>query len=321
MNCPACSEALTRGQDRCPRCGTVVYLPVEGALAPNPQLTPPARAKGEALREIPGMKKKERTWKDEVRDRVRDRRQRRSGSADLPLFREEDGPEAALVDEAEPADASEPALEVEGPDLAVDDLPLRPVEAPVAPPRPQPPPVITSSAPRRPQPPPVMVSASPDVDEEAEEEWPLEPAAPVEAPRPVERPATVAERLGAGALDVTLLALLFGAVVYFASRAAQVAVPRLLPSWPFLAGYLAFLGLIYAAYFTGTTGQTLGKILSGLRVVDGGGHPPGFLKALVRAALGTLGVALAGLGAVPMFLDPARRGLHDRILKTRVVKF
>jgi len=28
-----------------------------------------------------------------------------------------------------------------------------------------------------------------------------------------------------------------------------------------------------------------------------------------------------GLGAVPMLLDPARRGLHDRLLKTRVVKF
>ena len=78
MNCPACSEALLKGQDRCPRCGTVVYLPVEGALAPDPRLTPPARHdgnKGEPMREIPGLKKRERTWKDEVRDRVRDRRQ------------------------------------------------------------------------------------------------------------------------------------------------------------------------------------------------------------------------------------------------------
>ena len=307
MNCPACSEALTRGQDRCPRCGTVVYLPVEGALAPNPQPTPQARGKGEALREIPGMKKKERTWKDEVRDRVRDRRQRRSGSADLPLFRDEEEPEAAAAAEPEGTDPQAGLVELGGPDPAADDLPLRPVEAPIAP------------SPRRHAPTAPVAETAPD--EDAEEEWPLEPAPRAETLRPLERPALVTERLAAGAVDAALLTALFGVVVYFASRAAQVAVPRLLPSWPFLAGYLAFLGLAYAGYFTGTTGQTLGKILGGLRVVDGAGQPPGFLKAFVRAALGTVGIALAGLGAVPMLLDPARRGLHDRLLKTRVVKF
>jgi uncharacterized RDD family membrane protein YckC len=285
----------------------VVYLPVEGALAPNPQLSPPVRNKGEALREIPGMKRKERTWKDEVRDRVRDRRQRRSGSADLPLFRNEDEVETALTAEPQAAEPEAGLLELGGPDAVADDLPLRPVEAPMAPPRPPPP----AAAP----------AAEAAADDEAEEEWPLEPAPRAETLRSVERPALLTERLAAGAVDAALLTALFGVVVYFASRAAQVAVPRLLPSWPFLAGYLAFLGLAYAGYFTGTTGQTLGKILGGLRVVDGAGQPPGFLKAFVRAALGTVGIALAGLGAVPMLLDPARRGLHDRLLKTRVVKF
>ena len=312
MNCPACSEALTKGQERCPRCGTVVYLPVEGALAPDPQLTPPARNKGEPLREIPGMKKRERTWKDEVRDRVRDRRQHRSGGADLPLFREEDESTPTAPEGPEPAAPQDGLTELgRDADLPVDDLPLRPVESEVPSPRlPSPPPVV---APR--------VSETSLDEDEAEEEWPLEPAPRPEALRPVERPARIAERLVAAAVDAALLSGLFGVVVYFASRAAQVTVPRLLPSWPFLAGYLAFLGLAYAGYFTGTTGQTLGKSLTGLRVVDAAGHPPGFLKAFVRAAVGAVGIALAGLGAVPMFLDPAGRGLHDRMLKTRVVKF
>ena len=133
MNCPACSEALTRGQDRCPRCGTVVYLPVEGALAPDPQLTPPARGKGEPLREIPGMKKKERTWKDEVRDRVRDRRQRRSGSAELPLFRDQEEAEAEAPAEPEAAGPHAGLVDLRGPDGVADDLPLRPIEIPAAP--------------------------------------------------------------------------------------------------------------------------------------------------------------------------------------------
>lgn len=320
MTCPACSEALKKGQERCPRCGTVVYLPVEGALAPDPQLTPPARSKGEPLREIPGLKKRERTWRDEVRERVRDRRQRRSGSSDLPLFREEEEELASTAAPPEP-EAAGPRSGISelggAPDLAADDLPLRPIEAPIAPPRPQAP-ILPSRIP----PPLAQRAPEPALDDDgAEEEWPLEPAPRPDALRPVERPARIVERVGAAAVDAALLAVLFGVVVYFASRAAQVAVPRLLPSWPFLAGYLVFLGLAYAAYFTGTTGQTLGKIVSGLRVVDAAGHPPGFLRALVRAAMGTVGIAAAGLGAAPMFLDPAGRALHDRLLKTRVVKF
>jgi uncharacterized RDD family membrane protein YckC len=293
----------------------VVYLPVEGALAPEPQLTPPVRGKGEPLREIPGLKKRDRTWKDEVRDRVRDRRQRRSGSGDLPLFREEEEPAEGEREEAEPAPPHAGLTELGGSaDLSADDLPLRPVEVPVAPRRPAAPVVAAPVVAARP------VETSLD-DEGAEEEWPLEPTPSPEALRPVERPARFVERLSAAAVDAALLASLFGIVVYFASRAAQVTVPRLIPSWPFLAGYLAFLGLAYAGYFTGTTGQTLGKIVAGLRVVDAAGHPPGFLKAFVRAAMGTVGIGLAGLGAVPMLLDPAGRGLHDRLLKTRVVKF
>jgi uncharacterized RDD family membrane protein YckC len=314
VNCPACSEALTKGQERCPRCGTVVYLPVEGALAPDPQLTPPARTKGEPLREIPGLKKRERTWKDEVRDRVRDRRRRRSGSEELPLFREDEEP----TPEAQPPEAAAaaplPGIKELGapPDLAPDDLPLRPFEPPTAPSRPAPP---------RHTPMPARAVETTLDDEAAEEEWPLEPAPRPEALRPVERPARFAERLTAAAVDGALLAGLFAVVVYFASRAAHVTVSALLPAWPFLAGYLAFLGLAYAGYFTGTTGQTLGKIVAGLRVVDAAGHPPGFLKAFLRAAMGTAGIAMAGLGAVPMLLDPAGRGFHDRLLKTRVVKF
>jgi uncharacterized RDD family membrane protein YckC len=307
VTCPACSEALTKGQERCPRCGTVVYLPVEGALAPDPQLTPPARNKGEPLREIPGLKKRERTWKDEVRDRVRDRRQRRSGSADLPLFRDQEPEPEASPPEPSAAEAPAGIRELGGgPDLAVDDLPLRPFEPLIAPARPAPPPAR-----------PVKTA----LDDEPEEEWPVEPPPRPDALRPVERPARFAERVGAAAVDAALLLGLSAVVIYFASRAAHVTVPALLPAWPFLAGYLAFLGLVYAGYFTGTTGQTVGKIVAGLRVVDAAGHPPGFLKALLRAGIGTVSVAVAGLGAAPMLLDPAGRGLHDRLLKTRVVKF
>ena len=59
---------------------------------------------------------------------------------------------------------------------------------------------------------------------------------------------------------------------------------------------------------------------SGLRVVDAAGHPPGYLRAFVRALLGACGVLAAGLGLLPMMFDPARRAFHDRLFRTRVIK-
>ena len=77
------------------------------------------------------------------------------------------------------------------------------------------------------------------------DEWSLG-AEPSDAARPVERPAYSGERARAAALDLALLTVLWAVVVYFASRAAHVELTGLRPAWPYLAGYLAFLGLIYA---------------------------------------------------------------------------
>jgi uncharacterized RDD family membrane protein YckC len=148
----------------------------------------------------------------------------------------------------------------------------------------------------------------------------LEPPPRLIDGKPVERPAQALERAQAAALDVVLLAGLSFVVAYFASRLAHVSMDGLRPSWPYLGSYLAFLALVYAVYFTGTTGQTLGKIVFGLRVVDTAGRPPGYLCAAGRAALGSAGVVLAGLGLVPVLFDPARRAFHDRVLHTRVIR-
>jgi uncharacterized RDD family membrane protein YckC len=323
MSCPACGSNLPGGQARCPACGANVAPMTEGALAPDP-----SRARPEPLRELPGFKKREKTWKDEVRERVRDRKRRR-GDGDLPLFDGPDGDTAldggdVAIDEIAPepppppparpkvviperperhrlsgktADSGLGSVAIE---VGVDesDLPLRPAELPLRTAVTMPPPVVESPV---------------------DEAWSLgaEPSSPA---RPVERPAYSGERARAAAVDLALLTVLWAIVVYFASRAAHVGLSGLWPAWPYLGGYLAFLGLTYAGYFTGTTGQTLGKIATGLRVVDAGGRPPGYLRAFGRAALGSLGVLAAGAGLIPMLLDPARRALHDRVSRTRVVK-
>jgi len=323
VSCPACGESFSAGQERCPSCGALLGGPSEGSLAPLPSsLTPPARAKEPPGRELPGARKRERTWKDEVKDRIRHRRQRREGTA-LPLFGDED---------ATAAEAEEPAADAESPTAApmeeramdqgvasrfeseLQDLPLRAPEPSV------PEPSIARSRrtvferePASPE------EALPARDEERVEEWLELPARTPEA-RPLERPALPQERLQAAAVDLGLLVSLWVVVVYFASRAAHVPLGALRPAWPWLLGYLAFLGLVYSSYFTGTTGQTLGKMVTGLRVLDPSSRPPGYLRSFLRAALGALGILVVGLGQLPMLFDPARRGLHDRLFRTRVVR-
>jgi uncharacterized RDD family membrane protein YckC len=99
-----------------------------------------------------------------------------------------------------------------------------------------------------------------------------------------------------------------------------VELEALASAWRWLAAYLAMLGVFYAGYFTGTTGQTPGKLITGLRVVAAGGRPPSYPRAAARAVVGWLGVVLAGGGLLSMAFDPAARTLHDRLFRTRVVR-
>jgi uncharacterized RDD family membrane protein YckC len=340
LNCPSCAAALHSFTEPCPSCGKRPPL-TEGALAPDPlaRLVP---ARLESLREIPGRKRKDAPWKDEVRQRVSRRRAQRLGM-ELPLFPEPEAEPELEVELDAPlpsAPAVTPAGEVdvleglggasavaaaEGPRL-VWSMP----EDDAAPP----PPKMLALDPS-PTPPPSPRWSLDDRDDDETEEiadvddaetsgaWALDAAAPEPAtpPAPLERPAQWTDRLQAAAFDLGLLVALWAVVVYFASRVAHVSIEGLWAAWPFLVGYLAFLGLVYAVYFTGTCGRTVGKIVCGLRVVDVYGQPPGYPKALLRALLGTAGMALGMVGMLPIFFDPARRSLHDRLVRTRVVKY
>jgi uncharacterized RDD family membrane protein YckC len=342
MTCPSCGGELVKGSERCPVCDAVVAPRVEGALAKDPRIvTPPARGRGkgevervEPLRDIPGLRKRERTWRDEVQERVRSRRQKRA-KAGLPLF---DQPEPGSTPD-EPVPAAPEAT-------ATAPVPATPEATVPAPPGPASDErAVTSS-----QEPdlrstrlteaeladlPLQTRGEAERAQEARRDAPplddaflgdgdvapeVEIAPPDVEPGPVERPARVSERLQAGAVDALIFTGLSALVVYFAGRAAHADLARLAASWPWLAAYLGLLGLFYAGYFTGTTGQTPGKLLTGLRVVGPSGRPPSYLRAMVRAAAGVVGVAAVGLGAVPMAFDPAGRALHDRLCRTRVVR-
>jgi len=93
-----------------------------------------------------------------------------------------------------------------------------------------------------------------------------------------------------------------------------------------IVAFLIFLGGVSVAYllmFTAAGGQTVGKMLMGLRVVgdtvDSIDDHLTMAQAALRAVLAPLSVLVLGLGWLPALFG---RGLalHDRLAHTRVVR-
>ena len=203
-------------------------------------------------------------------------------------------------------------------------------------------PLITGVSP--PRPPLAVRRATPDVPRVRVSHprppmldlMPLEPEAPVPAIEPARsahdvgrprtdaidaRPAGVFPRLAAVALDLTILAAIDIAVVYFTLQICGLGLRDLgmLPKGPLIAFLLVQNGGYLVAFTAG--GQTFGKMAAGIRVVTM--HPDApldlgrsLLRTLVWAAL----AVPAGLGFVTAPFSRDHRGLHDRCAGTKVVR-
>jgi len=92
----------------------------------------------------------------------------------------------------------------------------------------------------------------------------------------------------------------------------------------FIAGYLTVLALIWAVYFVsflGNNGQTPGKKIAGIQVVQEGGEPVNYSTAFVRSILGyPLSIAFLGLGFFWMLFDRNNQAWHDKLAQTLVIR-
>lgn len=92
-----------------------------------------------------------------------------------------------------------------------------------------------------------------------------------------------------------------------------------------IGGVLAAAGMIvayilYVILPTGKTGQTLGKRIMGIKVVEKEGNPPGIGKAFLREIVGkAVSCAIFDLGFILAAFDNQRRAWHDRIAGTYVI--
>jgi len=134
---------------------------------------------------------------------------------------------------------------------------------------------------------------------------------------------TVSHRLGAAAFDGLLLGGI-GAFVLWATLKVADASPSslgiaaLVPMGVFVAA----VGVAYLLMFTAAGGQTVGKMLTGIRVVGDSAEDGDRLtlgQAAGRAVLAPLSVAMLGLGWLPAVFGRGQ-ALHDRLMHTRVVR-
>jgi uncharacterized RDD family membrane protein YckC len=132
--------------------------------------------------------------------------------------------------------------------------------------------------------------------------------------------ATAGRRAAAAAIDVGLVALVDLVVLHFTLALCGLTFNDLhvLPVLP-MAAFLLALDGGYLVLFTGTLGQTLGKMAASIEVVADRHGPMNLGRAAVRGAALIVSLLPAGLGWLAGLVGDGR-GLHDRLAGTRVVR-
>jgi uncharacterized RDD family membrane protein YckC len=128
-------------------------------------------------------------------------------------------------------------------------------------------------------------------------------------------------RAAAAVVDLILLAAINGAVLYLTLAVAGLTATDIgiLPPIPMLS-FLLLLNGGYLVAFTAVNGQTIGKMLFGLRVIADDTRGIAIGGAVVRSAGVLLTLVTLGLPYLTVLVSRDGRALHDRLAGTRVVK-
>jgi len=124
-------------------------------------------------------------------------------------------------------------------------------------------------------------------------------------------------------IDKTVLSIV-GLLFFFASRVAQGGGVPLFQNFLMTLILMCCAGLIieaaYFTYFYGYTGQTIGKMVCGLKVVSTEGGLIGYRRAFLRWIGYQISFYIFFFGFFWIALDPNKQGWHDKIARTFVIK-
>ncbi len=134
-------------------------------------------------------------------------------------------------------------------------------------------------------------------------------------------------RLMAYTIDISILSCFSTVImvaVYFLISSLSLYDPGALEIiQTFFIPYVIFSSIVEAFYFTyfhAVTGQTAGKWVCGIRVVDAEGGHLGMKKAFIRFLGYVLSWIFLYVGFLLIGLDRKKQGLHDKIAGSFVIK-
>lgn len=144
-------------------------------------------------------------------------------------------------------------------------------------------------------------------------------------------------RAVAGAIDLAVVLPIAALLGWIASKVSGVGLPAMkiglfdIDLWidlvlamdPGLVMAMALtwaIGLTYLAVFHIARGQTLGMRVMKMKIIDAYGESPAPRRCLVRVLGYVVSVATLGLGFLWIGFDSEKRGLHDWIAGTYVVR-
>jgi len=180
----------------------------------------------------------------------------------------------------------------------------------------------------------IVTGPYPDYDQKSS----LQDALSMEDPEEEERIPSIWERTRRGGFWLRFMALAMDSVILLLLVAIFVVLGFLSLSWgaagekeipifrqiwivlPMTLPLGFFLMLSYFTYFHGTWGQTIGKMIFGLRVVGTAGQSLSYTRALMRALGYFLSALPLFLGFYWVALTTGKRSWHDAITDTMVIR-
>lgn len=139
-------------------------------------------------------------------------------------------------------------------------------------------------------------------------------------------------RLAAELIDLACLSPMLLLSLWLVARTTDVALLSFRPEvlldlvldgGAALYGVVGLCGgliMLYEVLFLATTGRTPGMSLLRVRAIDVYGERPQWWRAAVRVLGSLFGAALIGLGLLWIGFDREKRGLHDRLAGTYVIR-
>jgi uncharacterized RDD family membrane protein YckC len=119
-------------------------------------------------------------------------------------------------------------------------------------------------------------------------------------------------------IDMLIIGFVFGFPLRFVGTDSEVVgiIVGIVAGVIYFAAYITYFILM-----TGWRGQTLGKMALRLKVVNADMTPVDYGTAAIREFSKLLSALILYIGYIMAGFDSEKRALHDRIAKTRVIRY